>query len=652
MDKAPYLAEYSAVALGGPKFTLEAHFEPLGRYFSISVAPLGPGAFATIFFDVTEAKQQARAIENSRMCLRALLDNLPHWAWLKDNEGRYLAVNRAFAAAYGIDSPDDLVGKSDVDLVSEERATATQRDDTDVMKLGPRKYTEQETSGDGDVRWLEIHKSPLVACDGSVSGTTGVARDITDWRLAEAAAEAARQELAQYFNLSLDLMCIAKVNGQFVRVNPAWERILGYSSSQLEGSSFLDLVHPEDHDETLRATRQLGEGRLIPDFLNRFRHADGSWRWLEWHSTPDEGGYIYAMARDVTERQAAELALRAAEQKAARSREQLLSVAEMAHIGHFSIDFAKDAVDWTPEFFRILGLAPGSLVPTIEASRACIHPDDLPELDAAMRAAIDIRAAARLHLRVLRSNGEVRHCLTIIEGDDDATGNPIVLGLVQDLTDLKRAEVERLKLEQQVMQSQKLESLGVLAGGIAHDFNNLLTSILGNADLALTELSPVNPARVYLDDIEQVSRRAADLCRQMLAYSGKGKFVVQALSLNEVVREMAYLLGVSISKKVTIKYNFFDGLPSVVADATQLRQIVMNLITNASEAIGEASGIVTLTTGVMDCDEAYLSSVVGDSDCHAPGQYVYLEVCDTGCGMDAETMSRIFDPFFTTKFTG
>jgi CheY-like chemotaxis protein len=202
------------------------------------------------------------------------------------------------------------------------------------------------------------------------------------------------------------------------------------------------------------------------------------------------------------------------------------------------------------------------------------------------------------------------------------------------------------------MQSQKLESLGVLAGGIAHDFNNLLTSILGNADLASTELSPENPARQYLDDIENVSRRAADLCRQMLAYSGKGRFVVQPISLNEIVREMAHLLGVSISKKVVIKYNFFPDLPSVMADATQMRQVVMNLITNASEAIAEVSGVVTLSTGVMDCDDEYLKGVVGDSDLHPAGQYVFLEVADTGCGMAPETLNRIFDPFFTTKFTG
>lgn len=226
------------------------------------------------------------------------------------------------------------------------------------------------------------------------------------------------------------------------------------------------------------------------------------------------------------------------------------------------------------------------------------------------------------------------------------------VGYSRDISERKRAEADRRKLEQQVMHAQKLESLGILAGGIAHDFNNLLTSILGNADLALGEMSPVSPACEHVKDIVRASRRAADLCRQMLAYSGKGRFVVRALSLNEVVKEMAHLLSVSISKKAVLKYNLEPNLPLVKADATQLRQVVMNLITNASEAIGDRSGVIALATGVMDCDAEYLTGVAGTGEQLAPGQYAYLEVSDTGIGMDHATIARIFDPFFTTKFTG
>jgi PAS domain S-box-containing protein len=210
---------------------------------------------------------------------------------------------------------------------------------------------------------------------------------------------------------------------------------------------------------------------------------------------------------------------------------------------------------------------------------------------------------------------------------------------------------EQRSLEQQVLHSQKLESLGVLAGGIAHDFNNLLTGILGNADLALADLSPVAPARESVEAIVIGARRAAELCRQLLAYSGKGRFLVRPLDLMELVQEMAHLLSISISKKVVLKYHFAKDLPAIEADATQIRQTIMNLIVNASEAIGDRSGVISVTTGLANCDTDYLKTCL-TADGIQPGDFVFVEVADTGHGMERATQDRIFDPFFTTKFTG
>ena len=232
-----------------------------------------------------------------------------------------------------------------------------------------------------------------------------------------------------------------------------------------------------------------------------------------------------------------------------------------------------------------------------------------------------------------------------------------VIGMGVDITGRRRAEEERLALERKLQHAQKLESLGVLAGGVAHDFNNLLMGILGNADLALQDLSPDSPVREYLESIMQSSRRAADLARQMLAYSGKGKFVIDTIEINELIGEISHLLGVSIAKNATLQFNLAAGLPAFRGDATQVRQVIMNLIINASEAIGEGSGVITITTGVEYCDRDYLEktefvNLAAADEPFAEGRYLYLEVADTGCGMDAETRERIFDPFFTTKFTG
>ena len=189
---------------------------------------------------------------------------------------------------------------------------------------------------------------------------------------------------------------------------------------------------------------------------------------------------------------------------------------------------------------------------------------------------------------------------------------------------------------------QKLESIGVLAGGIAHDFNNLLHVVLGNADLARVQMAPDSPAREHLDEVIRATQRAAELTQQLLAYSGRGAIETRALDLSNEVRELATLLRTAISKQAILKWDLAPDIPAITADGTQVRQIVMNLITNASDALGDAPGTITLRTGLLKAGELE----------DLPGGFVFLEVTDTGCGMDSSTLQRIFDPFFSTKFTG
>ncbi|HSA46606.1 MAG TPA: ATP-binding protein [Candidatus Competibacteraceae bacterium] len=230
-------------------------------------------------------------------------------------------------------------------------------------------------------------------------------------------------------------------------------------------------------------------------------------------------------------------------------------------------------------------------------------------------------------------------------------GAPLLMLAVTDITARKAAEEQRWQLEQQMQQTQKLESLGVLAGGIAHDFNNLLTIILGNASLALDELPSISPSRDSLRAIEKTALRAAELCRQMLAYSGQGRFVIETIHLDELICEMASLFKSSLPKKATLNLNLADALPPLRGDPSQIRQVVMNLVINASEALDDRSGVVTVSTGAMQCRPDDLAGAYREERL-AEGVYVWLEVSDTGCGMNSETQRRVFEPFFTTKFTG
>ncbi len=214
-----------------------------------------------------------------------------------------------------------------------------------------------------------------------------------------------------------------------------------------------------------------------------------------------------------------------------------------------------------------------------------------------------------------------------------------------------RAMEERRVLESQIQHAQKMESLGLLAGGVAHDFNNLLVGILGNASLALMDLPAESPIRPTIQHIETAAQRAADLTNQLLAYSGKGRFVVQPLDLSRLVEEMSHLLESAIPKRIRLSYSFAPKLSAIEGDATQIRQVIMNLITNAAEAIGDESGQISITTGQQTVTRDYLQEMDLQSDLDE-GPYVFAEVSDSGCGMDEETKVRLFEPFFSTKFTG
>jgi len=251
----------------------------------------------------------------------------------------------------------------------------------------------------------------------------------------------------------------------------------------------------------------------------------------------------------------------------------------------------------------------------------------------------------------VHKDGSLRHYElreTAITLPDGSRG---ILALATDITDRQRWLEDKLEMERQLLHADKLKSLGVLAGGIAHDFNNLLTVIAGNVELAMMDLETHSPVRQPLKAATAAAQRAADLTRQILAFSGRGRFVQTDVDLSELVSGMAELLQASISKKASLRLNLAAELPFIAADAAQLQQIILNLATNASEALEEKPGLITITTCVRECDAEVLARRRSAPPL-APGPYVILEVRDSGCGMDAEVQQQLFVPFFTTKFTG
>ena len=404
---------------------------------------------------------------------------------------------------------------------------------------------------------------------------------------------------------------------------------------------WLGLVDPQDREAVRRyfADEVLGAGATFDKRYRIVRPSDGAVRWV--HGLGDlemaasgRPAFMIGTIQDVTDSMRREQELRASEEIFRRVFDLFPGPVTLAEADG-------TIIGCNEEFCQVVGYPRQEVIGRkTSAFSTWLNPAqrDLMYAELAQGKPLDW-----LEFKMRRRDGQVRN-MQISGRPFELAGRTVVLGVGRDITDLRT-------LEQQMLHSQKLESLGVLAGGIAHDFNNLLTGILGNADLARSQISQLAPSRASLEGIEFAARQAAVLCQQLLAYSGRGRFIVQPLGLQELVEEMSHLLAVSVSKKVVLKYHFGQGLPVVEADAPQLRQAIMNLVVNASEAIGDRGGIISVTVGLAHCDADYLQGCVG-ADHPQEGDYVYLEVADTGPGIDGPAISRIFDPFFSTKFTG
>jgi PAS domain S-box-containing protein len=282
-------------------------------------------------------------------------------------------------------------------------------------------------------------------------------------------------------------------------------------------------------------------------------------------------------------------------------------------------------------FTRFVGRDASAIIGARERD---VLPTDADQAARADREAIEERRIVRCEERHIDHAGRMVDLETIRAPIIDERGSVAgTTGIARDVSERKRAADEALRMQSNLQEAQRLESLGLLAGGVAHDFNNLLTVILANAEFAAQSTTNDCDTQGSVSEIRNAAQRAAELTRQMLAYSGRAKFAVQPIDLSAVVSEMASLLASVISKKATVRYDLAEGLPFVEGDATQIGQVVMNLLTNASDALGDGAGEIQLSTGVE-------------------GPFVFVRVSDTGHGMDAETVQRVFDPFFTTKFTG
>jgi PAS domain S-box-containing protein len=568
-----------------------------------------------------------------------------------DAQGRNRYVSPSLLGVLGYDS-QEVLGRVGLTFVH--------RDDHAVLvEMAARLHATGEPTTSvfrarhksGHWVWLETTSTRLQSAEGESYSIT-FARDVSEAKRAEEARRESEDRFRTLAEHSVDLVIELDDSGRFLFVSPSVERVLGQKPESLLGRSFVDfasagVVHPDDRAGLLEGfALSVESGPRSGRREFRGLHADGSWRWFEgrFQTYRTQGGAWRAVVicRDVTERRRTQEELRESEDRyraiTAASNEIILELDAEGRVTYVS-----RAVQ------VVLGQRPEECVGTTMVP--LVHPEDVEACVDAFLGAVSTEQPVMIERhRARHRDGSWRW----LEGQGipyrRADAALRFVFLLRDVTATVRAEQERAELEGRVRQAQRLEGLGVMAGGIAHDFNNLLTPILGDSSLALMDLPDDSPLRRRLQRIQQAARRAASLTHQMLAYAGKGPLHTELLDLSALVREMAQLLESSVDRRAELVLELADDLPPVQGDSAQLAQVVMNLLTNASEALGESGGRIAVRTGIQPAHRSPQASLLGDQ--LPDGPVLYFEVEDDGCGMDAETRRRIFDPFFTTKFTG
>jgi two-component system, cell cycle sensor histidine kinase and response regulator CckA len=474
---------------------------------------------------------------------------------------------------------------------------------------------------------------------GDVDSVVAVATSVTEGTLVERALAELQRRERRLFDSSMIGLLYWNEGGAITDANDAFLTVVGYTREDLVRGrlDWQAMTPPEYWCRDELALRQIRERGACVPFEKEYVRKDGRRVEVLLGGSSWEFGHTAGVAFviDISERKRSERSSRETE-------ERLRRVVEAAPLVLWSVDVNGTFTLSMGRGLRGLGLEPGQMVgqSVFDVCAAA------PGLAVAVRRCL---AGEELFEAVEVAGLIFENLYTPMR--DEAGAISGVLGVAIDVTERRRAENEQSKLKAQLLQVQKLESLGLLAGGIAHDFNNILMPILGASSMALLTIPRENPAYREIEAVVAGARRAATLTRQMLAYSGKAHVEIRAIDLSRHVREIATLLETTVPKKVRLRLELAPGLPAIEADAAQIQQVVMNLVINGAEAIGDKQGTVLVSTGRQQLDEARIAGLFA-ADGLSPGVYVFLEVEDSGHGMDDATKEKIFDPFFTTKFTG
>ncbi len=647
IEEAPPLRALSGETVRDQEEIVRTPFHGELRYRRVSASPVRNAAgkvvgTISVVRDITEQKRAEQALRASEERVRLFVEHAPAPIAMLDLQMRYIAFSRRWLTDY-LPGEQDLIGRSHYELFPEvpERWKEIHR----RCLAGAVEGCEEDPfpRADGKLDWVRWEIHPWRNATGEIGGIVIFSELITDRKRAELELKAKAVELEEVTHtLDLAHAMICKLDGTILFATSGICQLYGFSRDELLGKRAHEVLRtrfPKPLDQIradlLRERQWTGE-------LSNMR-ADGSTVWVasHWALHYDNDGRpatVLKVGNDVTDRRRYEDALTSSEG-------MLRALLESAAQGVVAVDETGRILlvnARTEELFgysrnELLGQPLELLVP--EHLRA-EHSKQQKQYFGSPRAR---PMSTGLDLRGRRKDG-ADISLDISLSFVEERGKQLALALITDVTERKRAEAS-------LREAQKLESLGLLAGGVAHDFNNLLVGVIGNASLAQDMLPPDHPAAGLLDEVLKTGEQAAHLTRQMLAYSGRGKFLLEPLNLSLLIPEMTGLVRPSIPRKIELQLDVEPDLPAIEADRGQVQQVFMNLALNAAEAIGGEQGAIIVRTFTENVNQRYMR-LHPETPALPAGKYVCLEVRDTGCGMDEATKARIFDPFFSTKFTG
>ena len=576
--------------------------------------------------DVTERKSAEDAKQSERILLRTLIDNFPHAVYVKDRQYRTVIANPASLKYTGLPSEADALGKTDFDVYPMDVAEMFYADDQRVIRDGQAVINREEfvIDSDGKKHWLLTSKIPLRDAQGQVIGLVGVGMDVTERKLIDEALRQSEAELRALFNSMNDVVIVMDREGKFLKVAPSKEYLLYKPASEIIGKRNSDVFPKDKSDqfmEVVRKTLETGETQNFEYEID----IRGEIKWRAAIVSPMSENTVLWVARDITERKQMEREITESERK-------YRDLVENALVGVYKTNIKGEFIYANKAMAEMLEYESPQAMMTATAASVYRNSDDWDNF--AKELSNEGKTGKSREFEFITKTGKIKNVLLSASLDGG-----FVSGMVKDITEIRT-------LERQFIQTQKLEGLGNIAAGIAHNFNNILGVIIGYSELLEQSSFDAPKFERGIKAIGKAADRGKSLVRQLLTFARKTETTLEPLDVNIIINETVKLIEETFPKTIELETNLRYDIPPVLADGTQVQQVLLNLCVNSRDAMPKG-GTLSITTSIVPG-----KSLSDRHPAQADREYVEIRVADSGTGMDRSTRQRIFEPFFTTKDIG